>query len=65
MGKRSKVNTGTSLVSVKIIHNVALTFLSKDFKEGTGVNIDLEGTRITNITGHVFSVLTYDCYRGN
>lgn len=62
MGKRSKVKAGASLVSINIIHNVALTFLSKDFKEGTDVNIDLEGIRIKNITGHVFSVLTYDCY---
>lgn len=50
------------MVSLKIIHNVVLTFLSKDFKEGIYVNIDLENTRIKNIAGHVFAVLTYGCY---
>lgn len=31
----------TSLVSLELIHYVAVTFLSKDFCEDTDVNIDL------------------------
>lgn len=51
------------MVSLEIIHNVAVSSLPEDFEEDTYVNIGLgENLRRKHYRAKLCAVLTYDCY---